>query len=186
MLVLARYLMIGVPVRCGGCARGGLLGVSEPLLDDWCVLRLSGLSGRDGEHILPSWPPQMWPAESGPFSLYRNGEPVLGVSESSGRNTTVSSQSRPVRPLSPWKDWTRRHRVEWSKLGLDVATLGPPTTPERGQSCGAAGRRVDRRPPRKRRRGRAMADPECSSSRASMLGDRRRRCTRFGGERRFC
>lgn len=42
-----------------------------------CALCTSGRSGKDGEHVLPNWLLGMWPSASGPFTLYRNGEPVL-------------------------------------------------------------------------------------------------------------
>ncbi len=55
------------------------------------MLCKTGRSGKDGEHVLPRWLLDMWPAKSGPFTIFRNGSPVLS------RDGRVRSQTSSAR-----------------------------------------------------------------------------------------
>jgi hypothetical protein len=84
------------PDSATGIEDGRLHERDEAAASKPCVFCNTGRSGRKGEHVLPRWLLKMWSAESGPFTLFRDGEPVRKRDGQVRTETSATRFSLPV------------------------------------------------------------------------------------------
>ncbi len=99
------------------------------------MLCLSDRSGNEGEHVLPRWLLKMWPAESGPFTLFRNSEPVLR------RDGGIRTQASAVRFKLPVcracnSELDQRFEKPAKPLIRRIFNAGPPLDPSEVEIVG--------------------------------------------------